>query len=294
MLNLEQMANPILKPEQLNELAWRAHRMRRHIVGMATDRLKLHFGGSLSMVEILAVLYFHWMRHDPQNPDWPERDRFILSKGHGAPGLYAALGEAGYFSQDEFRAYRTIKSILQGHPDRTKTPGVEVSSGSLGTAFPVACGLALAGQMDDAGWRVYALLGDGECNEGSVWEAAQVASNLHLSRITAIIDRNQMSSYGLMRGRNDVEPLERKWESFNWHVLSVNGHDLQAIVNALNEAAKCHDLPTVVIANTQKGHGIPMMEKTGKHSFRMSHEEYLQVLQELDDQQSKLRGASHA
>jgi transketolase len=292
--SLDQKANPILTIGQLNELAWRAHRMRRHIVGMATDRLKLHFGGALSMVEILAVLYFHWMRHDPQNPEWLERDRFILSKGHGAPGLYAALGEAGYFSREEFGAYRTIKSILQGHPDRTKTPGVEVSSGSLGTAFPVACGLALASQMDDARWHVYALLGDGECNEGSVWEAAQVASNLHLSRITAIIDRNQMSSYGLMRGRNDIEPLARKWESFNWHVLSVNGHDVQAIVNALHEAAKRQDSPTVVIANTQKGYGIPMMEKTGKHSFRLSHEEYLQVLRELDEQQSALRGRNHA
>ena len=283
-----------LTPDQLRELAYRARRMRRHIVEMATDRIKLHLGGSLSMVDILSVLYFYWMRHDPQNPNAPDRDRIVLSKGHGAPGLYAALGEAGYFPMTEFSRFRTLPSILQGHPDRNKTPGVEVSSGSLGLGFPVACGLALASQMDDAPWRVYALLGDGECNEGSVWEAALVAGNLHLNTITAIVDRNRMSSYGIMAERNDIEPLADKWRAFNWHVVTVDGHQPQDIVNGLSEAMQTKDQPTVLIALTRKGYGVPSIEKHGKHNYRMTRDQYLLALSELDEQESLFQVSAHA
>lgn len=288
MPTLEHRALPsfVLDREKLDELAWRTHRMRRHIVNMATDRLKLHFGGSLSMVDILAVLYFYWMRHNPHDPDWPDRDRFVLSKGHGVPGLYAALGEAGYFSSDEFSTFRSLHSILQGHPDRIKTPGVEVSSGSLGTGFPVACGLALASQMDNAAWYVYTLLSDGECNEGSVWEAALIAGNMHLERLTAIVDRNHMSSYGPMTGRNDIEPLIEKWRAFNWHTVEVDGHNYQSIVNGLAEARQARGKPTLLIAQTVKGYGIPTIEQAHKHNFKLTYEEYLQVVKELDEQEA--------
>jgi transketolase len=295
MLTSEQatMSPWVLGQEKSDELAWRAHRMRRHIVQMATDRIKLHFGGSLSMVDILSVLYFHWMRHNPRHPDWPDRDRFVLSKGHGAPGLYAALGEADYFSVDEFSTFRSLHSILQGHPDRTKTPGVEVTSGSLGLGFPTACGLALAAQMDKASWRVYAMLGDGECNEGSVWEAALIAGNMRLERLTAILDRNRMSSYGPMAGRNDIEPLVDKWHAFNWHVVEVDGHNAQSIVNGLVEAVQTKGKPTILIAHTVKGYGIPTIERTARHNFKLSHEQYLQVMRELDEQKAALKEVMH-
>jgi transketolase len=209
------------------------------------------------------------------------------------PGLYAALGEAGYFSVDEFSTFRRLHSILQGHPDRIKTPGVEVPSGSLGTGFPVACGLALASQLDDAPWRVYAILSDGECNEGSVWEAALIAGNMRLEKLTAIIDRNGMSSYGPMAGRNDIEPLGDKWRAFNWHVVGVDGHNFQSILDGLAEASQTRGSPTVLIAHTVKGYGIPSIEKTGKHSFKLTHEQYLQVMRELDEQEAGLRGKVH-
>jgi transketolase len=292
-LSVPETSGP-LTPEQGRAIAWRAVRLRRHILAMATDRLRLHYGGALSLIDIVATLYFYWMRHDPQYPDWADRDRLVLSKGHAAPALYAALGEAGYFSQDEFSKFRTLQSILQGHPDRTKTPGVEVSSGSLGTGFPVACGLAMASKMDHAPWQVYALVGDGECNEGSIWEAAQFAGNAGLSQLTAIIDRNEMSSYGRMRGRNDVEPLADKWRAFNWHVLPVDGHQPQSLVAGLAEARATKDRPTVLIAHTIKGYGVSLMQKSGKHNFKLTHAEYLEMVDELDRQERALREEAHA
>ena len=223
--------------------------------------IKLHYGACLSMTELIVTLYLYWLNVDPADPHANARDRFILSKGHAAPSLYVALCQAGFFTDAAFENYRDLDSVFQGHPDRNKLPGVDCTTGSLGQGLGVGCGLAWALRRLKSDARVYCLLSDGECNEGSVWEAAMIGANARLDSLIAIIDRNRKSSYGTMSGRNDVEPLADKWTAFNWHVLTVDGHDVAAITQALAAARAHRGQPTVILADTIKGRGIPYAEK---------------------------------
>ena len=259
--------------------------MRRKMLYLGyANRIKLHYPALLSMTEIVTTLYMHWLNIDPARPDWAERDRFTLSKGHGAPAVYVALWMAGFFDEKHFDGFRRLNSILQGHPDRVKTPGIDTSSGSLGQAFPVACGMALGAAIDRGAYRVYSLLGDGECNEGSIWEAAMIAANLRLDRITAIVDRNHKSSYGWMTDRNEVSPIADKWRAFNWAVFECNGHDFASITQALDQAEVVEGQPSVIIAHTIKGKGLPITEgpDTPAH-IALSPEDYAACLDYLDE-----------
>ncbi|MBN1149507.1 MAG: transketolase [Anaerolineales bacterium] len=265
--------------------------MRRKIVEMGyVNHIRLHYGALMSMVEIMTALYGAWLNVDPARPDWPERDRFVLSKGHGAPALYVALWLRGFFDERHFQGFRRLGSILQGHPDRLKTPGVDCSSGSLGQGMPVACGMALGAKMDRAAYRVYCLLSDGECNEGSVWEAAQIASNLGLGQLKVLMDRNRKSSYGWMAGRNEVEPLADKWRAFNWAVFECDGHDLVSITAALGQAEEVEDRPAIIICRTIKGKGLPYVENyPTKPNILLTEETYRECLAHLDQVESELR-----
>ncbi len=265
----------------LARLKYLAYRARWHTVDTARDHLKMHFGAVFSIVDILVTLYFNWMRYDPHNPDWEERDRFVLSKGHAAPALYAVLAEAGFFDVSELRTFRSLHSILQGHPDCVKTPGVEVSSGSLGTGIGAGVGMAIASKLDQASWRVYVLLSDAECNEGSTWEAVQVAGNHHLGNLVVLLDRNGASAGGPMVNRNDIEPLPDKWLAFNWAVREADGHDFQSIRGGLEWSETVTDRPAVIICHTEKGRGLPIISKRHEHNFMLNTEQYHQALQEL-------------
>lgn len=270
--------------------------MRRKILYLGyANRIKLHYPALFSMTEIVTALYMHWLNIDPARPDWAERDRFTLSKGHGAPAVYVALWMAGFFDEKHFDGFRRLHSILQGHPDRVKTPGIDTSSGSLGQAFPVACGMALASAIDGGPYRVYSLLGDGECNEGAIWEAALIASNLQLDRITAIVDRNHKSSYGWMTDRNEVSPIVEKWRAFGWQVFECDGHDFASITQALNEAETVQGRPSAVICHTIKGKGLPVTEgpDTPAH-IALSPDEYRACLEYLDEVESRLGDGTHS
>jgi len=219
-----------------------------------------HPGGSLSAVEIVTLLYFRVMRHDPQNPQWPDRDRLILSKGHAAPVLYAALAEAGYFPVEELATLRKAGSRLQGHTDMSLTPGVEMSAGSLGQGLSFGIGTALAGRLDERGYQVYVILGDGECDEGNVWEAAMAAAHYRLDNLTAIIDQNEQQIDGYNRDVMNLEPLAEKWRAFGWHAIEADGHSFDSLMTALEEARSVKGKPAVIIAHTIKGKGVSFME----------------------------------
>ena len=270
-----------LDAQTLAHLKTMAYRIRWHTVDMARDHLKMHFGATFSIAEMIVFLYFHWMHHDPKNPKWSGRDRFVLSKGHAAPALYIVLAEAGYFPKDELRSFRSLHSILQGHPCNVKTPGVEVPSGSLGTGISAAVGMALASRIDRAGWRVYVILSDAECNEGSTWEAVQVAGNHHLENLVVLLDRNGMSAGGPMANRNDIEPLADKWRAFNWAVTELNGHDFQELNRALEWTETVTDRPCVLICHTEKGRGVPIVKIHPEHNFMLTSDQYQQALREL-------------
>jgi len=240
-------------------LLQKATSIRAHILEMVSEAKSGHPGGSLSAVEILVSLYFYKMRHDPKNPNWVDRDRFVLSKGHAAPVLYSTLAEAGYLPLDELKTLRKINSRLQGHPDR-KVPGVEYAGGSLGIGLSAAIGMALAAKMDKRKNRVYALLGDGELDEGQVWEAAMAGAKFKLDNLTAIIDRNGIQQDGLTEQIMPKEPLAYKWKAFNWHVLEVDGFDFRQLIDALEKAENMRNRPTVIIAHTVKGKGVSFME----------------------------------
>ena len=220
--------------------------------------------------------------------DWMERDRFVLSKGHAAPALYIALAEAGYYSLEELRTFRSLHSILQGHPSRIKTPGVEVSSGSLGTGIAAAVGMAIAGKLDKASWRVFVILSDAECNEGSTWEAVQVASNHHLGNLVVLLDRNGTSASGPMVGRNDIEPLPDKWKAFNWAVTEARGHDFQSLYEGLRWSDTITDRPAVIICHTEKGRGMSVVKEHPEHNFMLNTDQYKRGLIELENIEKEL------
>jgi transketolase len=242
------------------ELEKMARKLRRYVITMIATAGSGHPGGSLSAADIVTALYFKVMSHDPKNPQWPDRDRFVLSKGHAAPILYAALAECGYFPVEELSTLRKLDSRLQGHTDRTLTPGVEMSAGSLGQGLSYGIGMALAGRLDKLNYQVYVLLGDGECDEGQVWEAAMFAPHHGVDNLTAIVDHNDLQLDGRVCDIMGLEPLTDKWRAFNWHVLEINGHDMGEILKALKKAREIKGKPTVIIAHTIKGKGVSFME----------------------------------
>ncbi|HVL33294.1 MAG TPA: transketolase [Actinomycetota bacterium] len=235
--------------------------LRVDIIRMLVEAGSGHPGGSLSAIDMLVCLYFgDVLRYKPEQPDWPDRDRFILSKGHCTPALYSTLARAGYFSHDLLKTFRKLESPLQGHPDRTRLAGVELSAGSLGQGLSAAVGMALAARIDKATWRTYVMLGDGESQAGQVWEAAMTAGKYKLDNLTAIVDYNQVQQTGLTREVMDLDPLADKFRAFGWNAIECDGHDLGACLDAL-DAARAHDgAPTAIIAHTVKGKGVSWME----------------------------------
>ena len=257
-------------------------RLRRHIISMIGAAGSGHPGGSLSAVEIVTALYFGILRHKPQEPCWPGRDRFILSKGHAAPLLYAVLAECGYFPVEELSTLRKLGSRLQGHTDCRLTPGVEVTAGALGQGLSIATGVALAGRLDSSNYRVYTLLGDGECNEGQVWEAAMAAAHFGVDNLVAIVDRNGLQLDGWSDEIMNLEPFAEKWQAFGWHTLVIDGHDLAAITNAVEHTRSIKGRPSVIIARTVKGKGVSFMEnQVGFHGKAPSPDEVETALAEL-------------
>ncbi|MFC1973762.1 transketolase [Chloroflexota bacterium] len=272
----------IFPPLSLEEMAAMANRLRRHIINMIGIAGSGHPGGSLSAVEIVTALYFKVLRHDPSNLHWEDRDRFILSKGHAAPLLYATLAESGYFPLKELATLRKLGSRLQGHADRTTVPGIEMSSGSLGQGLSFSVGTALACRLDGRGYRVYVLLGDGECDEGQVWEAAMAAAHFKLDSITAIIDHNQLQLDGWTKDIMNLEPLAEKWRSFGWHTIEIDGHDMGQIIDALEQAKLVKEQPTAIISLTIKGKGVSFMENNPSfHGKAPTAEEIEKALEEL-------------
>jgi len=237
-----------------------AKKLRRHIITMTGKAGSGHPGGSLSAAEIVTALYFRLLQHKPSDPQWTDRDRFILSKGHAAPLLYAALAECGYLPIDELITLRQLDSRLQGHTDRTVTPGVEMSAGALGQGLSFAIGVALAGRLNSQKYRVYVLLGDGECDEGQVWEGAMAAAHFKVDNLVAIVDNNGLQIDGWNRDVMNLDPFNKKWQAFGWHVIEVDGHDLAQLIDAFNQAKLVKGQPTVIIAHTIKGKGVSFME----------------------------------
>ena len=260
-----------------------AKRLRRHIITMTGKAGSGHPGGSLSAVEILTTLYFRVLRHKPSDPQWSGRDRFILSKGHAAPLLYAILAECGYFPAAELLTLRQIDSRLQGHTDRTATPGVEMSAGALGQGLSFALGVALAGRLNSQDYRVYVLLGDGECDEGQVWEGAMAAAHFKVDNLVAIVDNNGQQIDGWNCDVMNLDPFPRKWQAFGWHAIEVDGHDLAQLIQAFNQAKLVRGQPTVIIAHTTKGKGVSFMENNPDfHGKAPSAEEVKIALKELE------------
>ena len=263
----------------LNEIA---NVIRKDIVSMICKSKSGHPGGSLSAVEILTALYFDQMNIDPTNPKMEDRDRFVLSKGHAAPALYATLSERGYFDKEELNHLRQIGSMLQGHPDMKKIPGVEMSTGSLGQGFSVACGMAMAAKLDNAPWNVYALLGDGEVQEGIIWEAAMSAAHYKLDNMIAFLDYNGLQIDGDVESVMSINPIEDKFKTFGWNVITIDGHDFDQIFAALDMARDTVDKPTMIIAKTVKGKGVSFMENQASwHGSAPNEEQVNQALSEL-------------
>lgn len=271
-----------LTPDVRAEVTRRAQAIRRHILTMITEAKSGHPGGSLSAADILAVLYFAEMKVDAKRPLDPDRDRFVLSKGHAAPVLYAALAEKGFFPSSELKGLRKINSMLQGHPDMKGTPGVDMSTGSLGQGISAACGMALAAKIDGKGHRIFALLGDGELEEGQVWEAAMFAAHYKLDNLTAFVDCNGLQIDGPVTEVMSPLPVPDKWRAFNWNVIEIDGHDYEAIFNAIQTAKTVQGRPTVIVASTIKGKGVPQMENVVDwHGKAPSREECDIFLQDI-------------
>jgi transketolase len=267
----------------LAEMEAVAKRLRRQIVSMTGKAGSGHPGGSLSAVEILITLYFKVLRHKPRDPHWRDRDRFILSKGHAAPALYAMLAECGYFPEEELLTLRQMDSCLQGHTDCTVTPGVEMSSGALGQGLSFGIGVALAGRLNSKDYRTYVLLGDGECDEGQVWEAAMAAAHFKVDKLTAIVDNNGQQIDGWNRDVMSLEPFPEKWRAFGWQVIEADGHSIPQLSQALDKARKIKGQPAVIIAHTVKGKGVSFMENNPHfHGTAPTTEELEQALKELE------------
>ena len=264
-------------------LRQRAKEVRREIIKMLTEAGSGHTGGSLSAADLVTALFFYKMRHRPEDPGWIARDRFILSKGHAAPLLYAVLALSGYFDKEVLRTLRKIDSPLQGHPSSKTLKGVEISTGSLGQGLSIANGIALGLRMNGAGPRVYCLLGDGELQEGQVWEAAMTAAHYGIDNLCAIVDNNGLQIDGFCCDVMKIEPITEKWKAFGWHVFDIDGHDMEQIVGALDEAEGIKGKPTMIVARTVKGKGVSFFEgKAEYHGLAPTKEEREKALKELE------------
>jgi len=269
--------------QNLQELQDISRRIRRHIIQMIGAARSGHPGGSLSAVEILVTLYYDIMRHDPAKPDWPGRDRFILSKGHGAPVLYAVMAECGYAPVDQLNTLRKLGSPFQGHPDKRFLPALEASTGSLGQGLSLALGMGAAARLDGASWRTYVVLGDGECQEGQIWEAAMFGAYHRIDNVCAIVDYNKIQLDGFVKDIMELEPFRHKWAGFGWHVVEADGHDIAALQRAFQEAASTKGKPTVIIAHTIKGKGVSFMENNPKyHGAAPTPQEVEKAMKELE------------
>ncbi len=264
-------------PELAKELKKKAKRFRVEIIEMIYTAQSGHPGGSLSAVDILTCLYFHQMKIKPGDPFWEKRDRFILSKGHAAPALYVILADLKYFPKNKLSSLRKLGSILQGHPDMNKTPGVEISTGSLGNGLSVGVGMALSSRLSKNNYHTYVLIGDGECEEGEIWEAAMAAAKYKLDNLTAICDFNRLQLDGPTNEIMPLDPLPLKWEAFNWNVIQVDGHNIMEILKAFNEAHLVKNKPTIIIAHTVKGRGVSFMENNYEWHGRVPNKEEYEI-----------------
>ncbi len=259
-----------------------SRQIRKDILEMLSEAGSGHPGGSLSAVELVVALYFAKMVHNPLDPKWADRDRFLLSKGHAAPLLYAVLAECGYFPKSELKTLRKLGSRLQGHPDPTKLPGVEIPGGPEGIGLSEGVGMALAARLDRKSYRVYVLMGDGELNEGEVWEAAMAAAKYKLDNLTAIVDRNGVQQDGLTEQIMPIEPVANKWRAFNWNVIEVDGYDFEQILGAIDEARSVRNKPTVIVAYTTKGKGVEFMEWQSEYHGKVPDKQTVQkAIEEL-------------
>jgi transketolase len=271
-------------------------RLRRIALQLRVDVVQMigvgkagHLGGSLSLAEIVAALYFHKMRFDPKSVTDPDRDRFLLSKGHAVLIQYAALIEHGIIPRSELTQVKTLAGLLQGHPDMAKTPGMEAVTGSLGQGLSIGVGMALALRLDQRPSRVYVIMGDGELSEGQLWEAAMAAHRFHVDNLTGIVDRNRVQATGPTKEIFDIPDIERKWEAFGWHVTTVNGHNLVEVLEALDTAERVKGQPSVIVADTVKGKGISFAEHNAAfHNGIMTEEQYRQAMAEIDARRAEL------
>jgi len=273
------------KVKRLKKISWE---LRKDVVEMIYKAKAGHPGGSLSAADIITVLYFEILNIDPKNPQWEDRDRFILSKGHSCPIHYAALARRGFFDREHLWTLRKTHSILQGHPDMKKTPGLDYTSGSLGNGLGIAVGMALGLKMNKKNSRVFVMLGDGECQEGAIWEAAMCAVHYKLDNLYAIVDYNGLEVDGWLREVMNIEPFKEKWEAFGWKVREIDGHDIEEILNAFQWCLKVGG-PAVIIAHTVKGKGVSFMENEVEwHGLAPNEEEYKKAIEELEREVSLL------
>jgi len=267
---------------QIKELEEKAKQIRRLIIQMLAKAGSGHPGGSLSATDVVTALYFSVLRHNPKKRNWPDRDRFHMSKGHCCPLWYAVLAESGYFPKEELWTLRQMGSILQGHPDR-RTPGVDVASGSLGQGLSVSLGMSLAAKIDKKDYRVYCLLGDGEIQEGNIWEAAMASAHYKCGNLCAILDYNGFQIDGKIKEIMSLEPITAKWQAFGWHTIEIDGHNMKQILSALDEAKANGDKPTIIVARTTKGKGVSFMENVKDfHGRAPTKDEAEKALKELE------------
>jgi transketolase len=279
----------MMNDTRLQELALQANSIRMSIIDMLEDAGSGHTAGPLGMADIFTALYFQILKHDPQNPDWEERDRVFLSNGHIVPVRYATMAHAGYFSVEELKTLRKFGTRLQGHPERDRLPGIEHTSGPLGTGLGQASGVAYAARLDKKKFKTFCLLGDGELNGGNIWESAMFAAHHRLDNLVAIVDRNHIQINGTTERVMRLEPLREKWESFGWHVIEIDGHNMQAIVDAVHQAYAIQEQPTCIIAHTIPGKGIAEIENLYEwHGKAPTTEQEQRFLKELRSLQGRI------
>ncbi len=280
-----------MEQANVHDLAVTAAKARLLAMDMVHAAASGHIGGSLSVMDVLTALYFHEMKVDPADPKNPDRDRFVLSKGHCTPALYAVLSLRGYFPREQAMLFRSVEGHMSGHPDMVHVPGVDMSTGSLGQGLSAAVGMALAGKVDQKSYRVYAVMGDGEIAEGQIWEAAMAAAKYHLSNLCAFVDVNGLQIDGKTADVMPTEPLDKKFEAFGWHVVTIDGHDYGQIEKAFAEAAATKGQPTMILAKTVKGKGVSFMENdAGWHGKAPNDEQYAQAKAELEAKLKELEG----
>jgi transketolase len=279
-----------ISEHKIQELELKANEIRQSIIAMLVEAGSGHTAGPLGMADIFTAMYFHVLHHDPKNPDMPNRDRVVLSNGHICPVRYAAMAHAGYFPVQELMTLRKLGTRLQGHPERERLPGLETTSGPLGSGLGQAAGMAYAARMDGAKWRTYCFMSDGEHDEGVLWESAMFAGKYRLHNLTGIVDRNNIQIDGMTEDVMPLESMRAKWESFNWHVIEVDGHNIESFVDAIEQAKAVYEKPTVIIAHTIPGKGIPEIEFDYKwHGIPPNAEQAKKFLTELRTLQGKIQ-----